>query len=369
MYLLGLSLYVLRKLIAVLGAPVLRFLSPPRPAFAAGVRPVDTSSVVRMPPGEGARTYARIGEIGLPFRALAVATVLSIFALVTLGGVVRLTESGLGCPDWPLCHGKLIPPLDTATLIEYSHRLMATVVGVLVLATALIVWRSYRRQPWLLIPVTLGFLLLVVQVLLGGFTVLRELPSGIVLAHLATAEALMVSMVVVCLVALLGASAPNIGEDNLRGRDRFPILTLGALLAAYALLLTGSHMTVSGATVACGQSWPLCGGQFLPEGYYATLHMVHRVVGLLVGLFIVTVLALAWHRKDKQWALGPTAAAVAVIFLAQVGVGAAIVLMGFPIAARALHLSMATLVLMGLAALAVLSYTGPKSNFRGVIRA
>ena len=349
--------------------PVLALLALPRPAIAAGVWPLHTSplrglGVRRGSSGGRVGTYESSEGTGLAFRVLALVTVLSIFALVTLGGVVRLTGSGLGCPDWPLCHGEVVPPLDTPALIEYSHRLMASVVGMLVLATALIVWWSYRRQPWLLIPATVGLFLLVAQVLVGGFTVLRELPSGIVLAHLAIAEALMASMVVVCIVALRAPSAPDFREDNTnRGRDRFPILTLGAVLAAYALLLTGSYVMVSGSATACGQSWPLCQGQAVPEGYYPMIHMVHRVVALLVGVLIVTVLILAWRRRHERWALGWMAVVVGVTFPVQVLLGAAVVWMGFPIAPRLLHLSMATLVWVGLAALAVLAYTAPKSLY------
>ena len=217
------------------------------PAHAAGVCPMGVAVGV-----------GNERSISQGFRGLTVATVLSIFALVTVGGLVRVTESGLGCPDWPLCHGKVVPPLDAPTLIEYSHRLMASVAGVLVLATTLMVWRSHRSQAWLFIPATLGLLLLVVQVLLGGVTVLAELPPSIVLAHLATAQALMACMVVVCMVALRGPS-PSVSVVESR-RDRFPILAVGALLAGYALLLTGSYVTVSEATSACGQVWPLCPG-------------------------------------------------------------------------------------------------------------
>ena len=227
-------------------------------------------------------SQADVGVVrpGRGFRGLALVTVLSVFTLVTLGGVVRLTGSGLGCPDWPLCHGKVIPPLDGHTLIEYSHRLMASVVGALVLATAFVVWRSYRRVPWLLVPASLGLLLLVVQVLLGGVTVLKELPPAIVLAHLAVAEALMVCMVVVCMEALRGPGPVRAPADLSWRRGAFPFLALAALLGAYVILLTGSYVATSGWATACGQSWPLCQGQLIPDGYGATMHMVHRGTGV-----------------------------------------------------------------------------------------
>ena len=345
--------------------PVSSFLALPKPALAAEAWPL--SALDKRGPSEGrAGTYQEEERAGPKFRGLTLVTVLSIFALVTLGGVVRLTGSGLGCPDWPLCHGKIIPPLDTATLIEYSHRLMASVVGVLVLATAIVVWRFYRRQRWLLIPATLGFLLLVAQMLLGGFTVLRELSAGLVLAHLATAEALMASMVVVCTVALLGPFSSGLwgGVGTIHGR--LAILALVAVLAAYTLLLTGSYVAVSGAALSCGQSWPLCHGLLFPEGHDPAMHMLHRMVAVPVGVLIAVVLMLAWRSRHERPALGWTAAVVGGLFLVQVSVGAAVVLIGFPMAARLAHLSMATLVWLGLAALAVLAYTVPKSGSRGL---
>ena len=339
-----------------------------RPAYAAGVWPLEASEGGAVTV-EDVQLAQSTEATGRGFRTLTLATVLSVFVLVTLGGVVRLTESGLGCPDWPLCHGKLIPPLDTPTLIEYSHRLLASVVGVLVLATALITWRFYRRQSWLLIPASLGLFLLGVQVLLGGVTVLGELSPEAVLAHLATAEALMATMVVVCLVALRGR--PRLGFRNGDGgrQGRLPVLTLWALMAGYVLLLMGSYVTVSGAATACGQSWPLCEGGLVPAGYYSTMHMVHRVVAFLVGMPVVTVVVLAWRRRHESQAQRWAATGVGAVFLAQVLVGAAILLMGFPIAARVLHLSMGTLVWMGLVVLAVLSLSPPERGLGGVSRA
>ena len=274
-------------------------LAWPKTAFVAEARYLSTSLDDERADVEAQR-FRESKVPGAPFRVLTVVTVLSLFALVTLGGVVRLTDAGLGCPDWPLCHGKIIPPFDTSTLIEYSHRMMATVVGGLILITVVVVWRSYRQWPWMLVPATLGLILLIIQVLLGGVTVLEELSPKIVVAHLATAEALIVSLVVVCMVALFGSSLSGPREDANGRWLPLPILALLAALAAYGLLLTGSYVAASGAAPACGQGWPLCSGQLIPEGHYPMMHMLHRLVALLVGLFIAAVLALAWRRRRER---------------------------------------------------------------------
>src|SRR5258707_14207154 len=84
------------------------------------------------------------------FRWLALTTSLFTFLLIVVGGIVRVTASGLGCGEsWPLCNGQLFPPLDLPTFIEISHRFVTAVVTPLILATALGAWRSYRRARWI----------------------------------------------------------------------------------------------------------------------------------------------------------------------------------------------------------------------------
>src|SRR2546428_6530184 len=80
------------------------------------------------------------------FRALSVATALVTYALVVLGGVVRVSGSGLGCPDWPLCHGRLLPPLDLHSIIEYSHRTTASLASTLIVLTAVGAWVAWRKR-------------------------------------------------------------------------------------------------------------------------------------------------------------------------------------------------------------------------------
>ena len=109
------------------------------------------------------------------FRIVVVAAILSAFFQVTLGGVVRVTDSGLGCPDWPLCHGQIVPPFDTPTLIEYSHRLSGSVLGLLVIANLVIVWTRFRSNRVAFQTSVAALALVIVAGVLGGVTVLTEL--------------------------------------------------------------------------------------------------------------------------------------------------------------------------------------------------
>ena len=132
----------------------------------------------------------------LVFRVVVVLAIVAAFGQVSLGGVVRVTDSGLGCPDWPLCHGQLIPSFDSATLIEYSHRLSASLLTALVVATAAISWKLYRGRPWVTLPSALSLGLVIAAAALGAATVLTDLSWWFVLLHLGKAEMLIAALIV-----------------------------------------------------------------------------------------------------------------------------------------------------------------------------
>ena len=289
-------------------------------------------------------------------------TVLSVYALVVLGGVVRVTESGLGCPDWPLCHGRLLPPLELTAIIEYTHRLVTSaLVTPLVLLTCALAWLTRRHEGWLVVPATLAVCLLLAQAILGGVTVLTELPGGVVAAHLALGEALLACLVLVMVVAHRGALGRWPQGASQSNPDPFPRLALISAAGVYLLILTGSYVPASGATAACF-TWPLCQGELVPQHILPMIHMAHRYFAAIIGIILLYTLyqGILGSRRppEVRW----LSVSVAAIFLAQVLVGAAAVWLQFPVSLIALHLAMATAVWGTMAALAVLSLTQPRAG-------
>src|SRR3989440_532877 len=210
------------------------------------------------------------------FRALSVATAVATYALVVLGGVVRVSGSGLGCPDWPLCHGRVLPPLDLHAIIEYSHRTTASLTSGLVLVTAAFAWVAWRRRRDIVIPATVALGLLVVQVVLGAVTVRLELPPMIVLAHLATAMALLAAVCITAVAAIV--APPGAGADPPSGG-----WSRAAAAGTHLLILSGSLVGGSAASGGCN-AWPLCGGGVsLALDRFPAIQLVHSGSAALGG--------------------------------------------------------------------------------------
>lgn len=270
-------------------------------------------------------------------RALAVATAAATYVLIVAGAIVRVTGSGLGCGDhWPLCNGYLIPIFDLPTLIEWSHRLAAALVAVLLAATtALALWK-YRSAKTVTALLLAACGLLAAQIVLGAATVKMELSPAIVAAHLGVALAIFACVLAAAALAVRGNAAPSVS------RDRLPAVLVTMSLSIYALIITGAFLAASGAKAAC-PDWPLCRGAILPVTAMESIHMLHRYTAAAVGalvLFAVVRVMVAPVEAALRWAAGTLLA----LFAAQVGVGALNVLLAFPAALNGLHIALASAV-------------------------
>src|SRR3989442_7029915 len=141
----------------------------------------------------------------------------AIFAYlqIALGGVVRVTGSGLGCPDWPLCQGRPYPPANLNAIIEYSHRTVGAVTGVLIIATVVAAWAVFRtRRPAVAWLATSSVIAVAVEGALGGVVVVSELKPWLVAVHLGLAM-----IILGCLIAtavLLMPQTPCIARASLQ---------------------------------------------------------------------------------------------------------------------------------------------------------
>ena len=257
-------------------------------------------------------------------RRLAWLALAALALVMMLGNVVSATGSGLGCPDWPLCHGRFIPPGGTKIWIEFRHRLGVPLFAALLITTAVVTLR--RAESRLLRRVGAALLaLLAVQIVLGGITVKLGLSAAVSTVHLLTALTIMAGLLTIAAGGMLGSPAAAPRQAALA---RVARVGLPVLLGQLAL---GGYVRHTGAGLAC-PDFPLCGGDVLPGAGPPLIHWVHRWLGvLLLGLFLHVAMA---SRRTSLAGVGAALGALAVL---QVALGVAAVLMRLPVPVRAAH--------------------------------
>jgi protoheme IX farnesyltransferase len=286
------------------------------------------------------------------FQKLAVATVAMTLLLVTIGVVVRVTGSGLGCPDWPLCHGQVIPPLDDSNAwIEWVHRTVAALIGFLVLGLAWVAFRDHRDRPSLLWP-SLGAVALVgFQAWLGRETVRLNNSGESVTAHLAAAMALVGLLVFILVRSFYPARIGGRGASQ-----RFTLVAALAAVTVFALLLFGSHVTATSQWYVF-PDWPLMNGSLFPPLSEATsAHVLHRWVAIVVGLIVAAVAVLALRTQRDNPPVLRLALVAAVLFPIQALIGGVQILTGLSGWSQTLHLALGAVIWALLASLVFVSY-------------
>ncbi len=278
------------------------------------------------------------------------ATIITYF-LIALGGTVLATDSGLSCPDWPFCYGQAYYAGTYHVFLEQFHRFTAAAISVLIvlLAVGIIAWA--RKDRALLTLAVAAPILLAIQIVLGGLTVLWKLPPQIITAHLGTALALFA--IVVTVAVLSGKSAPS--KEHPAKTRKFAQLAITNALLVYILMLLGSYVTGSGAALAC-PGWPFCTpASWAVSNHLASINILHRVYAVFVGLVTLWTVVSAlrrWRYARGQAIVGLVGG---VLFVWQAIVGGLIVLLNEPAFVAGLHLALATAVWGMLVLLATLA--------------
>ncbi|MEK7247960.1 MAG: COX15/CtaA family protein [Chloroflexota bacterium] len=297
---------------------------------------VDTIAMAATLAGSSPRRSSIFSRLRSSFelRYYALAVTLTTYALIVLGGTVRATDSGEACPDWPLCHGNIIPPMETKVWIEFSHRLLASIVGFLIAGLVYATWRRRHEDGVLWRAGLLTGVLVLIQVGVGGVTVGSGTAAGVVAIHLSIALTLLTTLIFITSRLFRTRALPLVRLEAL------PVLVLAGV---FALIITGAFVSQKHAGLAY-PDWPLFDGKLTPaRSTVGELHYLHRVVASVVGLLFFALLFVSLRSQPARGVVWGLSAAT-VLFIAQALLGAANVWLELATSVRILHLALASAV-------------------------
>jgi protoheme IX farnesyltransferase len=261
------------------------------------------------------------------FRILLIVSAIVLFFVLMLGYVVRFTENGSTCPDWPTCYGQLAFPESAAARLDIIHRVLAGLGTILVFISTMWAFVRTHTSKWLSYVLTAASLIMLSQIVVGRVIVLRP---GFEWSN-AIHQALALLSVALISVAAVGVQfKPVLGSYPVKLKLNSPLkrTVFAALAIVFVLMISGALLTGLDAGQTCS-GWPLCGGE-LPHSGLAWLAFSHRIVTLIAAGLIISVFFQAWRRHYRSLLTLTTATASAVLFVGQVFIGALKVVRGFP---------------------------------------
>lgn len=303
------------------------------------------------------------------FQRLAVWTTAITYLLILVGGLVRASGAGLGCPDWPRCFGSWIPPLSASALppqfdpadfnptlmwTEYLNRLLGVSVGLLIFATAIVAWRRHRREPHIVWPVVAALLLTGYEGWLGGRVVAHELAPWIVTAHL------VVALVIVSL--LLYATVYAFFAQDGRPVRVYHHRRALALATAIVIAITLGQVAI-GTQVRGTIDDALDAGTARADAL-ETLGAIdgwHRDTAIVVLSGTIALMLLVWARHPQEPVLAAATYAVLALAAAQIATGLTLAYADLPPPSQVAHLALGSLLLGALTVLFLLArWLSPK---------
>jgi cytochrome c oxidase assembly protein subunit 15 len=314
-------------------------------------------------------------RFSLGLHRFAVITASATWLLIVAGGLVTSTESGLSVPDWPTTYGSNMWTFPVSKWVggiryEHSHRLIASLVGALVIVLA--VWLGRREgRAWVRRLGYLAVAAVVTQGILGGLTVLFLLPTWISVAHACLAQGFF------CLtVAIAVVTAPRWAEAtpaDLRAaffRNPLARMSSAAAAAIFFQLFLGAVMRHTKAGLAI-PDFPLSFGRIVPPiaSFAVGIHFAHRVVAVVVAVLVAVCAVRA--LRSRRGGLRTAGVWLCVVAAAQIALGAATVLSGRAVGFTTAHVAVGALLLGGALVLCLTSLAseGRKNNVVPIRRA
>ena len=307
------------------------------------------------------------------FQKLALTTLVAVYSMIVIGVIVRSTGSGLGCGDWPLCRGAIIPALeganawDSADWIESMHRWWGVLVGFLMLGLGIQAWRVQRATRSIVVAAVAAIVLTGFQAWLGKWTVESGNSDESVTAHLAVSMLILAAVLFTFIRSRYAPGLPRHGASQ-----RTTLLVVFTAASVYVLMLFGSNVTVNAASLVF-PDWPLFNGQLIPtwheDSAAAQLQMyqfAHRIVAFMVGLIMLWTTVVTWRAAREAAAdtvrsvaanrLFSLVGTAATLYVVQVVVGAFQIWTTLAAWAVSLHLALGAAIWGLMAAAALFSW-------------
>ena len=281
---------------------------------------------------------------------LSLAAVIVAYGEVMLGSWTLINGAGMTCPDYPLCHGEFIPSMGGGTVWEWTHRLTAAVLSLLVLGVLFAAWRLRKSAAFVAPAGIVIAALFAFQVFLGAATVhLSNSPMSVVW-HWGTAMAFVASLSAMAIFALAAARGTR-PAANVRHRGIILGALTGTAIVAFATMCIGAYVSSSGAGLACIDI-PGCAGNAVVYTPGQNVQMLHRFVAAACLLCAVAAFGLSWALGAAARVRAAVSVALALVFV-QILLGLLNVAFRLPLDLREAHAANAALVFLSFVCAAV----------------
>ncbi len=284
------------------------------------------------------------------YTLLASIALASVCILMVLGGAVSFMGAAKAIPDWPSTFGSILPPAELGAFVEYLHRVMAVIVGLLVVALAVIGLLKFRARPWLLVPPLLTMVLLAVVSTVGALVVLGSVSPIVAAVDVASALMVLALMVTMVQVGLYLLRHPQ-GTIRLGFRDPFSKLALSATAVLYVVLLSGLSVGIPSPANCLGL--PLWNHALSLAGHGSWLRTGHFLLSNVAVVLVFLVAITSWTQSRLQTPRRFLATAAFLLLITSIGASELAAAHGFPWSLMAIRVSTATLLWAALTALVV----------------
>jgi cytochrome c oxidase assembly protein subunit 15 len=270
--------------------------------------------------------------------------------LVALGGIVCATESGAGCPDWPGCYGRIVPPPQVNSVIEYTHRLVAGLTTPLILAAAWVSWRRARAIRWLVRPLLVAIPFLAAVIVFGAFAVLTGLARPVAALDLSSALITLTLVLTAAVVAFTRHTDPMLPDRfSMSGLTRLSLATLGA---TFVLYVSGILVAGKGSLTRC-VGWPFW--RLIPDDVAGWPQMARLGLAAITAILIATLVFRVLRAQPANAAQRRVAIFGGLAFLGEMAVGVIMLTSGSTMLLLMTYVAAGTALFAALVVLATLT--------------